>query len=87
MMAGPVYTAHNATDVLEKFLRELGIHAAFRIASMTMLTTETYAAVQDAKAKIKTMGIKQAFRLAGMQLVFSGPRRHITKQICKPLIF
>lgn len=85
MMAVPVYTKHNATDVLEEFLRELGIHAAFRIASTTMLTTETYAAVQDAKAKIKTMGIKQAFRLAGIQLVFSGPRRHIQNNVCKPL--
>jgi hypothetical protein len=85
MMAAPVYTTHNATDVLEEFLKELGIHATFRIASTTMLTTETYAAVQDAKAKIKTMGIKQAFRLAGMQLVFSGPRRHIQNKICKPL--
>lgn len=83
-MAELVYTTHNATDVLERFLKEIGIRENFKIASDFMLTRETHTAIQDVQKKIKRIGLKNAFRLAGLQILFSGPLRQIKDDLCKP---
>lgn len=82
-MAVPVYTAHNAADTMDQLLKGLGLPVRFKLASKLLLTPEALCAVQDAKEKILELGIQELFGLAGIQILFSGPKKETYDKYCK----
>ena len=82
-MAAPVSAAISVDQELETWLKELGLCDSFKLNSKLLLTPEAHLVTDEIKGWIGSLGIKKAFNLAGILMLYSGPRRSIIYSILK----